>query len=254
MTELKYEFAFNSNNEIIEIKEAVKGTPYFLNRNKEFELLLKAGEKNRKHFSLKIGVIGTPESPEHYNLKMKILKQGYFIYNGCEIRPKSIEAEYYIKEINKRPDIVFFDENNDILCCIEVCHTNPKKDYDIKEFNKLNLIVYECYTDKKEVREISNTQRANRLLSYISRNKDIKEQFKRKIKGFKTEQTICIERENERIREKYIEEIRDIENRILQLKCNIQKSRERKPGEEIKKIKRDIAYQDLRSRQAGAVS
>ena len=31
MTELKYEFAFNSNNEIIEIKEAVKGTPYFLN-------------------------------------------------------------------------------------------------------------------------------------------------------------------------------------------------------------------------------
>ena len=253
MTELKYEFAFNSNNEIIEIKEAVKGTPYFLDRKHIFELIVKAGSINVKHFSLKGGG-GTGEIPEHYNLKMKIAKQGCFFYGGGKIEPYKIEVEYYIKEIDKRPDIVFFDENNDILCCIEVCHTNPKKDDDIKEFNKLNLIVYECYTDKKEVREISNTQRANRLLSYISRNKDIKEQCKRKIEDFKTKQSLCIERENERIREKYIEKIRDIENRILQLKCNIQKRRERKSGEEVKRIKRDIAYQEFRSRQAGAVS
>lgn len=179
MSDLKYDFAFNSDNKIIEIKDAVKGVPYFLDKKHNFELVLNAGKIRVKHFSLKSGVIGTGESPDHYNAKMKILKQGYFIYNDIKILPKSIEAEYYIKEINKRPDLVFFDEKNDILCCIEICNTNPKNEDDIKAFNELNLIVYEYYTDKKATREISNTQRVNRFTNYLKRYKKRKAEIER---------------------------------------------------------------------------
>jgi hypothetical protein len=60
------------------------------------------------------------------------------IYQGSNNR----DYKYYIKEIKKQPDIVFFDADDKMMCVIEIHDTNPKTEEDINKFQKLNIPVY----------------------------------------------------------------------------------------------------------------
>jgi len=137
------DFAYNENNEVVTIKNAVKNTPYYLYENKETELIVAEGTINVKHFRTKSSSDNhINESPEHFRAKRKIVEDGYFIYRDAKIIPFRVVCEKQIFK-GKRPDITFYNEDNSILCVIEVFKTCQKTQEDIKQFKKENITVYE---------------------------------------------------------------------------------------------------------------
>jgi hypothetical protein len=172
---------------------------------------------------------GSSESVEHYNKKIQLSKslvlnnvsiddeiQDYVILGSSSI------VEYRAKEINKIIDLVYLDNNGDVLVGIEIFCTNKKTSKDIEKFNKLKFPVYEydinkgvCYpisapnTNTKEQREIHN---------------EIKE-----IERSLSEVRIRIERGGEHIQEKQ-KQYRE----FSEIK--------RKQNEEYCKLKEDIMY------------
>ena len=148
MSRLKYKYSLDKFGNVVSISEAKKGNVYYFGKT-DIELIVKDGGTNRKHFSLKSGgsidslFSGGGESPEHYNAKYEIKKQGFFYWNDIKIKPSRIEIEHEFKTINKISDVVFFDEDDNLMCVIEVYFTNKKTQKDIDDFKKLNTNVYE---------------------------------------------------------------------------------------------------------------
>ena len=148
MSRLKYKYSLDKFGNVISISEAKKGDVYYFGQT-DIELIVKDGGTNRKHFSLKSGgsidslFSGGGESPEHYNAKYEIKKQGFFYWNDIKIQPSRIEIEHEFKTIDKISDVVFFDEDDNLMCVIEVYFTNKKTDKDKDDFKKLNTTVYE---------------------------------------------------------------------------------------------------------------
>jgi len=148
MSRLKHKYSLDKFGNVVSISEAKKGNVYYFGQT-DIELIVKDGGTNRKHFSLKSGgsidslFSGGGESPEHYNAKYEIKKQGFFYWNDIKIKPSRIEIEYEFKTIDKISDVVFFDEDDNLMCVIEVYFTNKKTQKDIDDFKKLNTNVYE---------------------------------------------------------------------------------------------------------------
>jgi len=183
MNNLKYNYALDQFNNCIAIDDAIKGNEYFLGKT-DIPLIVRDGEFNQKHFSLKSKSDSLlksylNESPEHYNEKYKILKQGYFDFEGMRITPKKIEIEYRFKETNQVCDVVFFDENDDLMCIIEIFVTNRKEKKDIDKFKKLNINVYEYNYNNKETE----------LINWSFHNEKIKLQAERNIEKWYEQKT-----------------------------------------------------------------
>ena len=180
MSTVNIEYAYNENNKIVHISETNENDLYFLDKTHKVKLITAKGSVLSWHFKRKYDGLHnwSNESINHYNAKMKILYDGFFIYYGVKIIPNKIIEEYHIKQINKRPDLVFFDNDDNILCCVEICNKNKKTKEDISIFKKHNLIVYEYDINEETTREISNTQRVSRLKSYIKEYDKRKETFK----------------------------------------------------------------------------
>jgi len=146
---MKYEikelkFAYDGNNNIITLEETIKGNSYYLYKDKDVELeVVDSGNIRLKYLRRKRGLDNyMNESPEHYSAKMKIVYDGYFDVDGIRIKPFKAIEEKYVSQ-SKKPDVVFYNEDGSILCIIEVFKTNRKNEEDIKQFNNLNLTVYE---------------------------------------------------------------------------------------------------------------
>jgi len=183
MNNLKYNYALDQFNNCIAIDDAIKGNEYFLGKT-DIPLIVRDGEVNQKHFSLKSKSDSllksyVNESPEHYNEKYKILKQGYFDFEGMRITPKKIEIEYRFKETNQVCDVVFFDENDDLMCIIEIFVTNRKEKKDIDKFKKLNINVYEYNYNNGETE----------LINWSFHNEKIKLQAERNIEKWYEQKT-----------------------------------------------------------------
>lgn len=183
MNNLKYNYALDQFNNCIAIDDAIKGNEYFLGKT-DIPLIVRDGEFNQKHFSLKSKSDSllksyVNESPEHYNEKYKILKQGYFDFEGMRITPKKIEIEYRFKETNQVCDVVFFDENDDLMCIIEIFVTNRKEKKDIDKFKKLNINVYEYNYNNRETE----------LINWSFHNEKIKLQAERNIEKWYEQKT-----------------------------------------------------------------
>jgi len=183
MNNLKYNYALDQFNNCIAIDDAIKGNEYFLGKT-DIPLIVRDGDVNQKHFSLKSKSDSllksyVNESPEHYNEKYKILKQGYFDFEGMRITPKKIEIEYRFKETNQVCDVVFFDENDDLMCIIEIFVTNRKEKKDIDKFKKLNINVYEYNYNNRETE----------LINWSFHNEKIKLQAERNIEKWYEQKT-----------------------------------------------------------------
>jgi len=135
---VKHLFAYDSDNNIININDAIKGNKYFLFPDKQVEIIVKAGEINRKHYALlsesnitfnglSIPFSRINESPEHFNMKMKIAKDLKFYYKSHIILLKSAKIEYTINEIIKTSDL-----------------SKEKRDY----INKNNILTFKLYLNK----------------------------------------------------------------------------------------------------------
>lgn len=194
---LKYKFLYNSSNELTTIKEAVKGEYYYMYDDKTSKYIVRDGDINQKHFSLKVdGDFSfksiTNESIEHYNAKMEI------VYNKCyydTIFEKTIYFDEVIpekKQGSKRPDLSCYI-NKKLVLCIEIFKTNNKsiEDIEILKSIKKPIIEININNDNRckhlvlpEVLEI-NKQKYNELYRIYSELKKeeskIKEQNRERL-------------------------------------------------------------------------
>ena len=285
MNNLKYNYALDQFNNCIAIDDAIKGNEYFLGKT-DIPLIVRDGEVNQKHFSLKSKSDSllksyVNESPEHYNEKYKILKQGYFDFEGMRITPKKIEIEYRFEETNQVCDVVFFDENDDLMCIIEIFVTNRKEKKDIDKFKKLNINVYEYNYNNRETELINwslaseriKLQAQNELV--LVENKQANIDKKQKETDSRSERFDCIRKDTEIAeREKKSAtfeitrkegDLRDIEQKINWSEKRIKEVakpvgsessltiRIERATSELAKYKGLLSWQENRSRQANTV-
>jgi len=285
MNNLKYNYALDQFNNCIAIDDAIKGNEYFLGKT-DIPLIVRDGDVNQKHFSLKSKSDSllksyVNESPEHYNEKYKILKQGYFDFEGMRITPKKIEIEYRFKETNQVCDVVFFDENDDLMCIIEIFVTNRKEKKDIDKFKKLNINVYEYNYNNRETELINWSLASERIKLQAQNELDLvkKKQAnidkKQKETDSRSERFDCI-RKDTKIAEREKKsatfqitrkegELRDIEQKINWTEKTIKEPIKKTGSEsslkirieqaafELAKYKGLISWQENRSRQANTV-
>lgn len=152
------EYAYTSKG-LVSISYANKEEDYFLDEKLTIPLVFCSGDKNVSYWRKKSNiseedlkrVFGNSESIEHYNKKIEIANSLILEDKtlGLVYKANHSKVEYYIKEINKIVDVAFFDDNDNLLLCIEVFYTNKKTIEDIYKFNKLNIIVYEYDIQKR---------------------------------------------------------------------------------------------------------
>lgn len=147
-----------TENEIRIIYGASKDENYFLDIENKIPLIYCKGEINKPYWRKEANIhddiireyFGSSESVEHYNTKMYFTYYKELNYKKYVFKAESSESEYYIKQINKRIDVMFFDVNKEPLLGIEVYKTNKKTIQDINKFEKLNFPIYEYnYNTKK---------------------------------------------------------------------------------------------------------
>ena len=257
-------FAYNENNEVVKLSDATKKTKYYLYKDSNFELLYCSGEK-LTYFK---GVTGEymNESPEHYEAKMKILSDGYFDVDGVRIQPFRVDAEKFVSK-TKKPDVIFYNEDDTVLCIIEVLKTNAKTKEDIKEFINLNYTVYEYHCinqttqllcHSKEVETELQSKRNKYVRGRIDKFRDTIKQFRRSINEYNSDCRYAgdpaAKREIKEIKDRlkvleelyciqpdYEKQVRDVEIRLIDYNKSIQG------------VKGNISWQDNRSRQASTI-
>lgn len=151
----KYEYFYDSDEVLTHIDDAFKPNRYFSIEGVEF--IVRDGDVNIKHYSLKKNVlnqlafVSAGESPEHYNAKMKIVKELKY-YD--DIFKKEIHFAKVVPEkgINgKIPDLTCYDEQDNIVMFIEIKYSNGKNEDDIKKLseNEKPLIEIDIKNDNK---------------------------------------------------------------------------------------------------------
>jgi hypothetical protein len=116
----RHQYAFNQFGQPIHIFDAVKNQieKYYYDQNQMIEMILKDGEKNVKHFSLKsksefefeyqgkkFRYDSQNESPEHYNFKVKIFNERYFNWKNYLIHIDFPKTEIVAEGSNYRFDL-----------------------------------------------------------------------------------------------------------------------------------------------------
>jgi len=151
----KYEYLFDVNDKLVHHSEAIRLNEYRLYPGEPLDYIYKQGDE-REYFAKKIesnnifGLIGIKESgiygesAEHYNAKMKIVhEKKYFdtIFNQWVVFDNVVPEFYH--DIKKRPDLSCYDNNNILVCCIEICYTNAKTEIDIEKLKQLKVPIIE---------------------------------------------------------------------------------------------------------------
>ena len=144
--------------------------------------------------------------------------QDYVILGSSSI------VEYRAKEINKIIDLVYLDNNGDVLVGIEIFCTNKKTSKDIEKFNKLKFPVYEYDINKGVCYPISapntNTEEQRRIYSEIN-------EIERNLSGVRIRiergrEYVCEQQERIKLEnKKYWEET----NRIEEIREDIMRAR-----------------------------
>jgi len=127
---LKRQYAYNEFGLVVHIYDAKRkingmDMKYYLFPDLTGEVIIRAEDTliNRKHFSLKIKFLEhngkkyhcdpSSESEEHYNAKLKIVKQGFFEWSNYKIPIKNIRIEKRFGQSYYRSDLIaelFSDE------------------------------------------------------------------------------------------------------------------------------------------------
>jgi len=159
-------YAYNNLGIIIPKNKSVKNEMYFLDPTLKTELTFAQGNEREYFRRAKNNVNNiyhTPDdidykySAEHLNEIREIVYKKSFYDEKIKQTIKCYKAkeEVYFKEIGMRPDIVFYNEDDSILCIIEIFNTHKKSHQDIKKLKQLNTVIYEI--------SIHNTRTTNIL-------------------------------------------------------------------------------------------
>lgn len=220
-------------NEIKHIDSANKEDSYYLDEGLNIPLVYCNGTVVKSYWRKESNIdesiirdfFGSSESVEHYNKKIQLSKslvlnnvsiddeiQDYIILGSSSI------VEYRVKEINKIIDLVYLDNNGDVLVGIEIFCTNKKTSKDIDKFNKLKFPVYEYDINKGVCYPISapntNTKEQRRIYNEIKKTERSLSEIRIRIergRGYVCEQQERIKLENKKYWEETnrIEELRD---------------------------------------------
>jgi len=165
---VKVSYAKNKGGEIIHIKEAERQVDYFVDG---IIYIARKGDVNNHHFAIKSGnsKYVTNESIEHYNAKMKLCYEKRIIVDDIEIIAHRTDNEVYINK--KIIDAVFYDENDDIICLIEVVKTSDLTSEKIEVLKEYNIIRYDINIKPERI-------------EFIPRKKDI--EIRGNIDSFRT--------------------------------------------------------------------
>jgi hypothetical protein len=220
----KYEYFYDSDKVLTHIDDAFKPNIYTSIEGVEF--IVRDGDKNIKHYAVKdrlkslgFGFTGGGESPEHYNAKMKIVKElKYYddVFNQ-EIQFAKVVPE---KGMNgKIPDLSCYDDQDNLVMLIEIKCTNEKSIEDIEKLsvNKVPLIEIDIKNDNKCKHLVLPTL----LETNKPRFKEVRRLFKESSKGFK-EKIEKSEREYRENAEKYSPDINFFRDGIQEAKQGIQ--------------------------------
>ena len=118
----KYEYFYDSNKVLTHIDDAFRPNIYTSVEGVEF--IVRHGEKNIKHYAVKervsalsYGFDGGGESPEHYNAKMKIVKELKY-YDSI------LKQEVHFAKVVPEKKIVVSPPGNVVWVC---CHGQALK-------------------------------------------------------------------------------------------------------------------------------
>jgi hypothetical protein len=165
MSDLKYKYAYDQNNNIVHINNAFKnqyGQSYYLMPNKECELTLADGVKNQKHFRIKQGAtIGgvtitggsMGESVAHHNAKMQIVKDGFFDWSVYRIYIQKPKYEYRLEGSRYRADL-FAELLCGTPCAIEIIISFGVSESKRTFIENQQILTFELYYDKTGVQDL----------------------------------------------------------------------------------------------------
>ena len=157
MSELKYLFACLKDGTVVSISDADKSQEYYLYPGEQVKLILRQGQVYQKHFAVKsedllingnrVRFNSINESPQHYNFKMNILKEGYFLYKEYKILIKNAKVEPRILNSKYRAD-VFGELLCGTPCIIEVIKTSKVSEVKKEFINENQILTFEIIIDK----------------------------------------------------------------------------------------------------------
>jgi predicted nucleic acid-binding Zn-ribbon protein len=165
MSELKYKYAYDQDNNIVHIDSAFKnkyGQMFYLMPNKQCELILADGIKNQKHFRIKQGAtIGgnvvssgsMGESVAHHNAKMQIVKDGFFDWSIYRIYIKNPKYEYRLDGSRYRADL-FAELHCGTPCAIEIILSSGVSESKRNFIKENKILTFELYYDKTGVQNL----------------------------------------------------------------------------------------------------
>lgn len=162
--DLEHQYAFNEFGQVVHINDAkriINGAKvkYFLFQDFSNELILKAEDsfKKRKHFALKVNFVeyngrkyfGDPstESPQHYDAKLKIVKQGYFEWGEYKIPVKNCKLERRYGKSYFRSDLIAEMKSGDKIF-IEIVKTSNISKSKEQFIIKNQLTTFKIYIDE----------------------------------------------------------------------------------------------------------
>ena len=194
MSELKYLYACLKDGTVVSISDADKSQEYYLYPGEQVKLILRQGKVYQKHFAVKsedllingnrVRFNSINESPQHYNFKMNILKEGYFLYKEYKILIKNAKVEPRILNSSYRAD-VFGELLCGTTCIIEVIKTS-KVSEEKKEFiNENQILTFEIIIDKdgNQIIEQSNCYGNTELEEFTIKISKSEKEFKSKARG-----------------------------------------------------------------------
>jgi hypothetical protein len=179
-----YRFAFTGESEEVDIDTVTNENraPYYYRydakTDKKIEMSAVLTNTRTRHFRQK-NANGSLESAEHDAAKRAAVKslclkldnvEFYYWHNGetkllyksgkksdtanfnlrLKVKAQSAKAEVTIRGINgniRRADAVFYGENEQILCLIEIAHKHPMEPEKILELQLLDYLTFEIFID-----------------------------------------------------------------------------------------------------------
>lgn len=143
LTENKYIYLYNTENVLTHFSEAIRGDDYKMYPNEPLDYTFKKGTK-LEYFSLKNNSTSGGESAEHYNAKMEIAKEKKYydtIFKETVYFNKVVPEKFLLE--NKKPDLSCYDENDNLVCIIEILYSNKKTFEDIEKLKSNKVAVIE---------------------------------------------------------------------------------------------------------------
>lgn len=233
--DVRWENAYNEYGTLINVKEAEKllegkKNKFFLYSDLSFEMVLRTGSKNIKHFALKseIEINGVTyktgnvngETIYHYEAKVKTARNLYFLWSNYKVYFQEPKIEKILEGSKYRADLVAKLECGTKIT-IEIVYSSDISDAKRKFIKKKQLPTFIIYLDK-------NGNQDYERFDFIGNDKI--EQLSSRIRKGKDSVLGIISERNSKQRKLFDRESQD--RKILrELESRIRREVERKEGE-----------------------